>query len=419
MLNSISFENYKAFEERQQLELRPLTLLFGHNSVGKSAALRLLPILASAAANRTEPLTVPSVFEYGARALRGARFNDLVFDGQVGKPISFGLIWDGASYEFDVRLGDDVDGEFISEFDLQVGATKLSGVLGGSRGDRVYELYADDGKQCGTGMANGIRLAAQAWTEQRYPQAMEALEQFLDAFSASVHWIGATRAPPPRLYSFGPGSSYRIWPDGTGTAAALRASYLAQDGVTDAVSKWMKSACDCELSFAETDKQVVNGQALYSLRVKVAKNETAISIQDVGEGVAQALPVVTLCHQGLAGTLGDAPILAFEQPELHLHPRAAVALSEEIADCVAKGSTARHVIETHSESVLLSVQSAIVQGKLKPDDVVVYWVSQEEGRASLRRISFDSDGYPSNGWPAGVFREVLEQARQLATLRKD
>jgi predicted ATPase len=48
-LKAVEFSKYRVFEQRQRLELKPLTLLFGHNSAGKSAALRLLPILAAAA----------------------------------------------------------------------------------------------------------------------------------------------------------------------------------------------------------------------------------------------------------------------------------------------------------------------------------------------------------------------------------
>jgi predicted ATPase len=81
-----------------------------------------------------------------------------------------------------------------------------------------------------------------------------------------------------------------------------------------------------------------------------------------------------LCHQARLGQLGDSPILAFEQPELHLHPAAAVHLADEVIACIAQGSQASHVVETHAESMLLSVQIAIVEGRIRPD-VVVYWVS--------------------------------------------
>ena len=44
-LARFSVENYRAFVDRAEFALRPLTLLFGYNSAGKSALARLLPII--------------------------------------------------------------------------------------------------------------------------------------------------------------------------------------------------------------------------------------------------------------------------------------------------------------------------------------------------------------------------------------
>src|SRR5436190_7716853 len=42
MLTGISIENFKGIRERVEIELRPLTLLFGANSAGKSSILHAL-----------------------------------------------------------------------------------------------------------------------------------------------------------------------------------------------------------------------------------------------------------------------------------------------------------------------------------------------------------------------------------------
>ena len=42
MITAIEIENFKAFGERQRIELRPITLLFGPNSGGKSTVLHAL-----------------------------------------------------------------------------------------------------------------------------------------------------------------------------------------------------------------------------------------------------------------------------------------------------------------------------------------------------------------------------------------
>src|SRR5262245_34720370 len=44
LLESISFENYKAFDKKRSLRIRPITILIGKNSSGKSVLSRL-PLL--------------------------------------------------------------------------------------------------------------------------------------------------------------------------------------------------------------------------------------------------------------------------------------------------------------------------------------------------------------------------------------
>ena len=53
-----------------------------------------------------------------------------------------------------------------------------------------------------------------------------------------------------------------------------------------------------------------------------------VSIADVGFGVSQVLPVLVALIVAKPGQL-----VYLEQPELHLHPRAQVALAQELGSC--------------------------------------------------------------------------------------
>jgi predicted ATPase len=71
-LSSFTVANYRSFLRPTTIELRPLTLLFGYNNSGKSALLRVLPLLAdSVGTPRGAPLNLDSA------AVRGASFRDL------------------------------------------------------------------------------------------------------------------------------------------------------------------------------------------------------------------------------------------------------------------------------------------------------------------------------------------------------
>lgn len=409
-LRALEFSKYRVFDDRQRLDLKPLTLLFGHNSAGKSAALRLLPILA-AAARRKRPAIGSAVLDYTSPALRDALFQDLIHNGQVASALQFGLEWTDMRYELSLRdLG--ATGEVIGGFEAILDGNKFTGGPSEKEGHQAFEVESPDGRSHWS--FAGLRPIG-AETESG-ENATRALRERLDQFAASVHWLGAVRASVPRLFELRPGMDGRIKPDGSGVAEAIRISATANDGAADAVSKWLERTCQCRLSYAASDETLAFNRRFFPFDV-INANGRHVAVRDVGEGVAQALPVVMLSHQARLGQLGPSPILAFEQPELHLHPAASVHLADEIIACIAAGSTASHIIETHAESMLLSVQIAIVEKRIRAEDVVVYWVSADETGTSLRPITFDAEGFPTSGWPQGVFRETLEQARRLSELR--
>ena len=83
-----SLENYRAFGERTSIDFRPLTLLFGYNSSGKSALLRALPLLRdSILETQVEPFALLS------SAARGASFADIRSRFSSSPAISFELRW--------------------------------------------------------------------------------------------------------------------------------------------------------------------------------------------------------------------------------------------------------------------------------------------------------------------------------------
>jgi hypothetical protein len=124
-LKAVEFSKYRVFEQRQRLELKPLTLLFGHNSAGKSAALRLLPILAAAAQRQRRNANL-AVLDYSSPALREALFQDLIYNGQVAGGLQFGLCWSDVTYDVTLRdLG--AGGEVIGNFNVTVEAKTYSG----------------------------------------------------------------------------------------------------------------------------------------------------------------------------------------------------------------------------------------------------------------------------------------------------
>ena len=117
-----------------------------------------------------------------------------------------------------------------------------------------------------------------------------------------------------------------------------------------------------------------------------------VNIADVGFGVSQVLPVVVALTAAEQGRL-----VYLEQPELHLHPRAQVALAQVIADAAKRG--VRVVAETHSSLLLLAVQTLVAEGDLSPELVKFHWFTRrEDGTTEVNSVDLDEAGAYGD-WP--------------------
>lgn len=122
------------------------------------------------------------------------------------------------------------------------------------------------------------------------------------------------------------------------------------------------------------------------------KESDMVSIADVGFGVSQVLPVLVSLLVARSGQL-----VYIEQPEIHLHPRAQVALADIFADAIDRG--VRVVVETHSELFLLGIQSLVAEEKLSPDKVKLHWFTQQEdGSTKISTAELDETG-AFGDWP--------------------
>jgi hypothetical protein len=130
-------------------------------------------------------------------------------------------------------------------------------------------------------------------------------------------------------------------------------------------------------------------------RLPVAARANArdtVNIADVGFGVSQTLPV-------LVALLTAAPgqIVFVEQPELHLHPLAQIAMAEVILQAANRG--VRIIIETHSSLLLLALQAMVAEGKIAPDRVSLNWFTRDKtGQTHVAEAALADDGSYGD-WP--------------------
>jgi predicted ATPase len=130
-----------------------------------------------------------------------------------------------------------------------------------------------------------------------------------------------------------------------------------------------------------------------------------VDIADVGFGLSQVLPVLV----GLAAATKGQMVL-IEQPELHLHPRAQLAMGGVLADAAKRGVIV--VVETHSQLILRAIQTIVANGKLTPDQVGLHWCARNEetGWSTVTQADLQKDG-SFGDWPVD-FPDVFAMADQ-------
>ena len=207
----------------------------------------------------------------------------------------------------------------------------------------------------------------------------------------SIHLLGL-RGSPERTYSLsGTGPRY------PGTFENYTASIIHEWQETE--DRRLKTLTDALYTLGLTGQVGTKKIGDVGIEVQVGRlpqNRTdktdMVNIADVGYGVSQVLPVFVAVIVAESGQL-----VYLEQPELHLHPRAQVALARVLADAAKRG--VRVVTETHSSLLLLGIQTLVAEGDLSPELVKLHWFTRREDGVT-EVTSADLDGAGAYGdWP--------------------
>lgn len=132
-------------------------------------------------------------------------------------------------------------------------------------------------------------------------------------------------------------------------------------------------------------------------------SQDLVDIADVGFGISQVLPVLV----GLAAATPGQMVL-IEQPELHLHPRAQLAMGSVLAEAANRGVIV--VVETHSQLILRAIQTIVATGVLTPDQVGLHWFTRDDstGWSTVTRADLHEDG-TFGDWPVD-FPDIFSMA---------
>ncbi|MGN6269676.1 MAG: DUF3696 domain-containing protein [Sphingomonas sp.] len=451
MLSQLRVDRFKSWP-KLDIQFKPITLLYGSNSSGKSSILQFLLLL-----KQTKDSTDSQVvldFGNDESLVDLGSYKDAVFQHDDKEPMDWRLGWklrkplnifDPARTR-PVRLfsGNSLEIEVVVAAEgRQVEVQSLAYEFGGAG----FYIYRKEGKpryQLDTYDTEYrfIRTLGRAWDlpeptkAYSFPDQAQTYfqnAQFLRVFETSyveqmddIVYLGPLREDPRRQYTWSGANPSDVGPRGERTIEAILAAVERGErrnirwkqkrmGFQEIIAWWLR---ELGLIYSFQVREVSEGSGLYRVYVKRTPESSETLITDVGFGVSQILPVLTLLYYAPEGAT-----VIIEQPEIHLHP----AVQAGLADLFISVSRVRKlqlVVESHSEHLLNRLLRRISEqdtpyGTITNSDVAVYFADNKGGASQLETLRLNENGMIQN-WPKDFFGDQMGEvvAREKAALRR-
>jgi hypothetical protein len=146
---------------------------------------------------------------------------------------------------------------------------------------------------------------------------------------------------------------------------------------------------------------------LYRVWITRGPGAAPVLITDVGFGVSQILPVLTICY-----FVPEGSTILLEQPEIHLHPAVQSGLADVFIDFVKRRGV-QLVVESHSEHLLRRLRRRMAEEQLAPERVALYFAREAQGASRMSPLEVDEFGNIRN-WPPNFFGDEMGDLAAMA-----
>jgi energy-coupling factor transporter ATP-binding protein EcfA2 len=395
---NIVLENLRSFSGKHDIPIKPLTILIGENSSGKTTLLAALSAVCKPAfpvwpGFNDAPYSLGSFDTIATNAKSGTKANFFRIGYRVrgrSKEDSVDVTARYRNNRGQVELSDFELRSFIGEFRLSLEETKSGryrAQVTPARAKRPLTAFIK--RLSDTMRTDLVRFVTsniiEATSNTRSKTRRRAEFDFIDQLVPISHYVNPSRslsvAPirskPTRTYDE---QSDEFNPEGTHIPYVL-SRILGDDSsskqklvLVEALDRFGKESGLFDMVDV---KPLANDANLpFQIVVSVAG---LFNLLDVGYGVSQALPII------VQSVLLDAPpLLLVQQPEVHLHPVAQAALGSFFARLVSEGNR-QFVIETHSDFIVDRIRQEVASGLISPDAV---------GIVFLDKVGIETKAYP-------------------------
>ena len=439
-ITNISITGYKSLESECNIEVRPLTILAGANSSGKSSVIQPLLLLKQTLEATYDPgalkLDGPNVKLTSASQIfsriqgkpEGDRFSiQITLDGSLSLSNTYGRSSDDvleileATHKYNevsVTFTPTINREKVLELLLSYYAAaqrhEMIDIFQRFQNDSSEELEWNIERdrcflnlKCMSGPISKIKndLASASGKVIFFDNSYSVI--FLDFIIRRLIHVPGFRGNPERNYKL------------TGIGSMFPGTF--ENYVASIINRWQKTEDErlIELwkameTLGLTSKVVAKKLNDIEIELLVSNlpgkgdENHLINIADVGFGLSQILPVIVALIVAEPGQL-----VYLEQPEIHLHPRATAALGDLLVKAANRG--VQVIAETHSDLLLRRVQSLVAEGKIAPENAKLHWFQlRDNGVTEISSADLDDAGAYGEDWPEDFSDIALdEESRYL------
>lgn len=409
MNNVYSIKNFRVFDhEGVTINIRPITLLTGCNSSGKSSIVKSLVLLNDFLSNiqrdkqnnqpirlhkyqldfTRKPNNLLGSFQKIKHKMSGA--DTLSLSGDRQHPITFSYNVHSHILERDVRV--------TLDFNDRDGSDQTNGYLTG------FSIEDTDGKLLYSSRENDEL--------QSDPSGQQLVEDVMTQdMTDSLSYVSSSIVSVKRLYSLEADDEFtRILRH---YLSAVKTSHRPDYVPETFINRWVRRFNIGDHITIESDPDQLGAV----IRLCMKGETRGALLADFGYGITQLFAVMLRIELAIIENKPTTTI-AFEEPEVHLHPRFQSILAEMFVDAY-KVYNVQFIIETHSEYLIRKLQTMVAQDLISSDDLSLVYVydADPEKRPmyvpQIKQIGIDSDGRLTEPLGSGFLDEASNLSMDL------
>lgn len=438
---NIELRDFRGFHDQASVEIRPITILIGENSAGKTSFMAGLNYLLDFSAGQTEPSFNKDPFQLGTfeqiahhRGGRGGRARQ--FRLTMGQHISIGTrrrkFKDNVEIELTFTTSESQAAISMMNVKTDEGALRVKvdsreiNVDYLRNGESIYsfeterELFGPQREhfvRYWRFLFRNLRFSFKrpGTEEQRETPSSEVEDSIMKIADLASHIsyvmphhveaFSAIRTKPLRTYT--PGIEIQ---DAEGSHVPFEIAKIYRSRNRDTWSSTKKSIeefGEASEMFKELSIKSFGQSASDPFQIQFSSGGPKTNIVDLGYGTSQVLPILYSVTSASNGS-----IFLIQQPEVHLHPRAQAALGDFFIRNNLD-SDKKFVIETHSDFIVDRIRYSVARGDISPQRISLLFFERKRLENQITQIELDENGDPISAPDSYRSFFVGEQMRLL------